>query len=162
MNKIFIACLVLAAACGKKNDKPEDKKGEQKQDDLGPVRKVKEEALNLNKIAKSAKIYFAENSKLPPGKSATLPETPCCKDPSTKCPVTDAWAKDPVWSSIEFQIDAPTLDQYTYTATDDTHAVATAVGDHDCDGTPGTYTLTLTVENGSVTSTITEPTAGTM
>ena len=214
MRKILVVCVVLAAACGKKDDcqrlvdkmmpimegmakeagKPvtdadkakflaECRKDDKMKNDptmkcildasgddavkacmkeaMGEMRKHKVSAveLQLNKLGKNAKVYFATEAKFPAGKSATLPAEPCCKGPNAKCPVTDAWSKDPVWQSLDFQIDEPSLYQYTYEAKDDTHATVTAVGDLDCDGNAATYTLTLTAENGNPAMTIVEPPA---
>ena len=63
---------------------------------------------------------------------------------------------DPVWQALDFQIDHPTLFQYSY-ASDGTSFNATAVGDLDCDGTFITYTLSGTAENGNVQVKLTEP-----
>jgi hypothetical protein len=213
MRKILLVCVVLAAACGKKDDcqrlvdkmmpimtdmaksagKPvtdadkdkflaECRKDDKMKNDptmkcildasgddaikacmtgaLGDYTKKakKTEAdLQLNKLSKSAKIYFNTESKFPEGKAAMLPAAPCCSGPDHKCAVSDAWAKDPVWQALDFQIDEPNLFQYTYEAKDATHATATAVGDLDCDGTAITYTLTLTAENGNAAAAVTAP-----
>lgn len=118
--------------------------------------KQTEAALQLNKLAKYAKVYWAENSAFPTGKVGPSPATPCCDGPGHKCPVGD-WGKDPAWQALDFQIDEPHQFQYTYES-DGQAAKATAIGDLDCDGTTITYTLDLTVANGAVEAKITKPT----
>jgi len=120
--------------------------------EVGKKSKQTEAQLQLNKIGKSAKVAFVSDAAFPKGKAAMLPAKPCCPD---KCPPA-AWASDPVWKALDFQIDEPNLFQYTYESDGQTFT-ATAVGDLDCDGTAITYTLTGKVTNGNPEVTLTEP-----
>jgi hypothetical protein len=57
---------------------------------------------------------------------------------------------------MEFQIDEPFRYRYSYESDGQTFT-ATAVGDPDCDGKPGTYTLTGSVDNGNPKVELKEP-----
>jgi Tfp pilus assembly protein PilE len=121
--------------------------------------KQSEAALLLNKIGKNAKRAYAETGKYPAGRSPLTPAQPCCGQPNNHCPAAPSlYAANPVWAALDFQIDEPTLFQYSYSATaDGQRFIAKAVGDLDCDGVFITYELTGTVSNGSPTVTLTEP-----
>jgi hypothetical protein len=68
------------------------------------------------------------------------------------------FAADRVWAALDFQIDEPTLFQYSYSASPDgQHFVAKAIGDLDCDGTFITYELAGSATNGAPSVTLTEP-----
>jgi hypothetical protein len=95
--------------------------------------KGSESDLNLNRIAKAAKTHLVRTGGFPVGKSALLPAKDCCTTPSKTCaPDPAAWAKDPVWSALEFTIDEPHRFQYRYEGTATTFTV-TAEADLDCD-----------------------------
>ena len=128
--------------------------------------KKSEAALQLNKLAKNLKVEYMTNAAFPKGKAATLPDTKkvepmggCCGETGGKCPVTDAWGKDSIWSVLDFQLDEPSLFRYSYESTDGQSFTATAVGDLDCDGTEITYTLTGTAKDGNVETNLVEPPA---
>jgi len=113
-----------------------------------------EAAINLNKIAKSAKTMFIVNATYPTGKAAVLPVGQCgCP---AKCSVTNAWRTDPVWTELDFEIVEETHYRYTYESDGQTF-VATAIGDLDCDGNVATWTMTGTTVNGNPTATLTAP-----
>ena len=115
-----------------------------------------EAMVQLNKLAKNAKVYYATNGEYPRGTAAQLPSQGCCGGPQGKCAVTDAWTKDPVWAALDFQIDEPNLFQYRYTGVGKTFH-AEAIGDLDCDGTFITYALDGTSPGGNAAATLTEP-----
>lgn len=118
-----------------------------------------EAALQLNKLARSAKRVYAETSSFPTGSAPLTPPEPCCGQRNNHCPaVPTLYASDPTWRALDFQIDEDTLFQYSYSASPDGQSfVAKAVGDLDCDGTFITYELTGTVRNGSPSTTLIEP-----
>jgi hypothetical protein len=121
-----------------------------------------EAQLQLNKLGKSAKVYFASEGGFPAGKAGPTPAEPCCNGPNHKCaPVPpDQWAANEVWSKLDFAIDEPTLFQYSYES-DGKTVTASAVGDLDCDGTMMTYKLEMTADaSGAPTMNIVEPPAG--
>jgi hypothetical protein len=63
-----------------------------------------------------------------------------------------------VWAALDFQIDEPTLFQYSYSASaDGQQFLAKAIGDLDCDGVFITYELAGRVSNGAPAVTLTEP-----
>jgi len=117
-----------------------------------------EAQLQLGKLGKNLKVAFVTNAEFPKGKTGPTPAEDCCKGPDGKCPVTDAWAKDPVWQALEFEIYDPHRFRYTYES-DGKTATATAIGDLDCDGTAITYTLTATATDGNPTVQLNEPPA---
>ncbi len=130
-----------------------------------PVKAAEEKApkprseaeINLNKIAKNAKTNYMATGEYPKGRASVLPNVRCCAQPAGKCAVTDAWMKDPVWYEIEFAPDVETMFQYSYESPDGQSFVATAIGDLDCDGTPGVWTMTGTATNGNNPSVTLKP-----
>lgn len=120
--------------------------------------KKTEAQLQLNKIGKSAKVAAMENALFPVGKSNPTSGS-CCDGPDHKCAAipSAAWAADPVWSKLDFQIDEPTLFQYSYESTDGKSFVARAIGDLDCDTTMITYELRGELRDGNPSITLIEP-----
>jgi type II secretory pathway pseudopilin PulG len=118
-----------------------------------------EAALQLDRIGKNAKRVYVETSAFPKGSAPLTPPAPCCGQPNNRCPASPAlYAADPVWQALDFQIDEPTLYQYSYSASPDgTSFIAKAVGDLDCDGTFITYELRGTTANGYPSVTLIEP-----
>jgi type IV pilus assembly protein PilA len=118
--------------------------------------KKTEASLQLNNIMKNSKVYYSTEAKFVHG-AATPKPTTFVAGTVCKMDVENDWAADPVWATLDFQIDEINLFQYEYHDNSATDAAATATGDLDCDGTPITYTLTLTALNGNVKATIIEP-----
>ncbi|MGE0872507.1 MAG: prepilin-type N-terminal cleavage/methylation domain-containing protein [Kofleriaceae bacterium] len=122
--------------------------------------KKTEASLQLNKLAKNAKVEFNTESSYPQGTAAVLPgpDGDACNSttPKGKFAVV-SWTGDAVWKSLNFQIDEPGLFSYHYTAAAANTADGSAVGDLDCDTTKITYTLALTAPNGNASAVITEP-----
>src|SRR5688572_5751290 len=52
--------------------------------------------LELNKLARLAKLYYARHGTFPTGQSAMLPPWTCCPEKCAALPA-QAWAMDPVW-----------------------------------------------------------------
>lgn len=118
--------------------------------------KKSEADLNLNRIAKSAKVYYVENAAFPTGDAPLTPATSCCDGPNHKCdPAGAAW-QDKAWSALDFSIDEPTLFQYRYHS-DGKTLEAEAIGDLDCDGIAITYKLQVSAEQGNPTAVIQAP-----
>jgi type IV pilus assembly protein PilA len=119
--------------------------------------KKTEASLQLNKIAKNSKVYYDTNAQYVQNSATPKPTTWAA---GTNCKVTAPetdWATDSVWAALDFQIDEPNLFQYDYNGSSLSTADAHAVGDLDCDGTPITYSLTLTAPGGNASAVITEP-----
>jgi hypothetical protein len=137
-------------------------------------KKRSEASLQLNRLAKYAKVYWVTNNAFPVGTAKPLPPggdgtagKGCCGAKSNgstvdnKCPVSAEWGKDPVWNALDFQIDDPSQYVYHFEATSATSFTATAEGDLDCDGETANYTLTGTVDSkGNITTSITPPPKG--
>lgn len=159
MRAIWVVCVLCA--CGKSDnaiDKGASDRGH------GPVKKVKEAELQLNAIAKKAKVVFGETGKFPVGSSKVLPAGGdgklaggCCGTANNKCAVTKEWASDPVWKALEFSIDEESNYRYKYESTDGASFVATAAGDLDCDAQEAVYTLKGSVVNGNATVELVQP-----
>lgn len=121
-----------------------------------------EAALQLNMLGKNARRVYAETNMFPAGDAPLTPPEPCCGQPNNHCrAVPEQYAANSVWRALDFQIDEPTLFQYSYSASaDGQRFVAKAIGDLDCDGTSITYELTGTAVNGNVSITLVEPPPG--
>lgn len=122
--------------------------------------KKTEAMLQLNKISKNDKVYFANNnSSFAPTATAVLPgaDGAACSGPGGKFSVLSHsdWLVTG-WSDLDFEIDEPNLFSYHYT-NNTSSATATAVGDLDCDGTDITYTLNVVNNGGAVQASYTEP-----
>ncbi|MGE0546706.1 MAG: prepilin-type N-terminal cleavage/methylation domain-containing protein [Kofleriaceae bacterium] len=127
------------------------------------MRKTKkaEVLLQLNKLAKNAKVEYSSDSRFPQGTAAVLPGADganCASGMKGLFPVV-TWTSDPVWQALNFQIDEPVRFSYHYTSASPSVAQGLAVGDLDCDTVKVTYTLDLTVPDGNATAVITEPPA---
>jgi hypothetical protein len=141
-----------------------EKKLERCMDRALPRVKKTEAALQLNKIGKSAKRVYSETSSFVVGTAAQLPRKPgsggCCGSTGgapNHCRADPAgFAADPVWRSLDFEIDEDSLFYYDYTGTATTFT-AKATGDLDCDGTEIVYTLVGTAVNGNPTVQLIEP-----
>ncbi len=121
--------------------------------------KKSEAALQLGKIAKSAKVAYITNAEFPRGDSTLTPAIACCTqnhDGKRKCMSTAATWATPVWQSLDFEISEPTLFRYRYVSDGKTFT-ATAVGDLDCDGVEITYTMQGTATDGNPTTELVPP-----
>ncbi len=107
--------------------------------------KASEAMLQLNKMAIDAKTYYFANSKYPQGTAGVLPgaDGGACAGPNGHFAVSTAWASDPIWSALSFDVVDPNLFSYHFTSTTTSTAQGLAVGDLDCDGVKITYILTL-------------------
>ena len=126
--------IVLLAACGAK--------GSSAQKELNTEAQVQ-----LNKLSRNLKVAWNTNAAFPVGTTGPTPAAPCCKTAGGLCPVTPVWHSDGIWTALDFDVLDPTHFQFTYES-DGTTAIATAIADLDCDGTPVTYTLKLTTQGG--------------
>jgi type IV pilus assembly protein PilA len=118
--------------------------------------KGSEAQLTLNRIAKTLKVYYAVNGKLPTGDVPLTPSDSCCYGPNHKCAGGPTEWQDPIWKELDVEIDEPHLMQYRYHS-DGSAAVVEAIGDLDCDGDTGAWKLDVTTAGGGVSSTITRP-----
>jgi len=127
---------------------------------LAHMKKAKqnEAVLMLNKIAKSAKVYYATNVRFPQGTATVLPgaDGDACK--TKRFAPSNAWSSDALWNELDFEIGEETLYSYHYASTSATNAQALAVADLDCDKTLSTFTLSMTVPDGTPSVVLQEPT----
>ncbi|HEX4419350.1 MAG TPA: hypothetical protein VH165_15670 [Kofleriaceae bacterium] len=115
-----------------------------------------EASMALSKLRRQLSLVMMETAGFPAGKARTLPDKPCCPQPDQQCAVTGAWAKDPVWTKLDFQIDEPSRFQYSYRS-DGLTAHITAVGNPMCSGTPITFTLDAKIVDGAPVFTQADP-----
>lgn len=123
-----------------------------------PTRPQNDAALQLNKIAKAAKVSVMETSLYPKGIAPLTPSQPCCGQPDNACPPAD-WSKQPVWVALEFAIPGPTRYQYSYESDGQTF-VARAVADLDCDGRTVEWRMDGVLVDGNPRVTLVEPVPG--
>ncbi len=117
-----------------------------------------EASLQLNKIMKNDKVYFITNATFVATSGAALPTDNQCTNTSRRSPRGDDRVdRRRGLVGARLPIDEPNLFKYIYTAGGVTNAVATALGDLDCDGTSITYTMTMTAPNGNASGVLTEP-----
>ena len=109
--------------------------------------KTTEAKLQLTRLSKVAKSYYAEYGELPTADGPLTPAEPCCKQPGRFCPAGDPGWQDPAWLKLDFEPYDRTRFQYTFHSTP-TRLIATAVGDLDCDGAEVSYTLTIDINGG--------------
>jgi hypothetical protein len=121
--------------------------------------KKTEAALHLDALGKNAKSVYAETGKFPSGSAPLTPPEPCCGKSNNHCPaVPELYAANPAWKALDFEVDEPSLFQYSYSGSPDGQSfIAKAVGDLDCDGTFITYELRGVVMNGNPTVKLIEP-----
>ena len=107
--------------------------------------KKTEASLQLSRIGKYLKRYYADYASFPAGDAGPTPATGCCMKSSTggkvdnKCPADATIWKQPIWTALEFQIDEASNFQYRYHSDGKTARVE-AISDLDCDGVPATWT----------------------
>jgi hypothetical protein len=119
-----------------------------------------EATLQLNKIGKNAKRNYTEAGSFIVGGTGLMPRSPCCQGPDHHCPANPgAWAADEAWRVLDFQIDEPSLFQYSYRSSDGKTFTAEAIGDLDCDGSTITFRLEGSIIHGEPVVTLTEPPA---
>ena len=120
--------------------------------------KASEAELHLKRIEKAIKTEYAETAAFPVGDAGPTPAGPCCEGPNHKCAASRAaWADQPVWTALDFEVDEPSFFQYSYHGSA-THASADAVGDLDCDGINIVYHLSCDVgPDGNPVCTTTRP-----
>ena len=69
------------------------------------------------------------------------------------------WLDHPVWNDVEIYVNDESRYQYTYESDGKTYK-ATAIGDLDCDGTPGVWTISGVGGPSDVAVTLTPPPQG--
>ena len=106
-----------------------------------------EPELQLTRLGKNAKAYFAETGGYVAYRADLTPTQSCCSAGGSCAPDAGVWAQPP-WSAMEFSIDDAHMFQYAYES-DASHFLAAAVGDTNCDGKTVTYELRGEVVDGN-------------
>ncbi len=136
----------------------------------------------LNGIGKRQKIIYGESSAFTTGTATATPTNATPLAPGVACcgghggslasggagtTNVGKCTGDPsqwtgVWATMGFSISEETSYQYDYTGTASNAYVAHATGDTDCDGVPGIYTLTGTIDtNNNPAAILVKPVSGT-
>ena len=118
-----------------------------------------EAQVQLNRLAKNGKAYWTANHAFPTGTSGPLPVVPCCRQERGLCPTTWMRRTEKPWADLGFEVLDAGHFQLAYES-DGTTATARAIADLDCDGTPITYTLTLSVRDGAAHASLDQPSIG--
>ncbi len=121
-----------------------------------------EAELELRRLGKRAKTYYAENASFPVGAERATPAASCCAQPGHRCAAAPAdWrTAEPghPWAALDFEVLEDGRFQYDYQGTADGF-VAHAIADLDCDGAgTTTYTLRGRADNGVPTVEVLGPT----
>ncbi len=117
--------------------------------------KKTEANLQLRSIETKVKTFRIEKGRFPVAATA-LPTTADAACVYTKIPQTD-WEAQVGFKEMGFHIDEDSRYQYSW-APGATAGTATAEGDLDCDGTPTSQTLVMTLDNGNLQAVYTDPT----
>ena len=121
--------------------------------------KKTEASLNLDNMEKKIKTFHIEKARLPVT-AGLFPGTTACASTSGKIlkQPQSAWVGG--FQEMQFHIDEDLLFQYQWTQTGPTTGGnGVAIGDLDCDGTPMTYSLIITITEGNVVADQPDPTA---
>jgi hypothetical protein len=118
--------------------------------------KATEAELMLNRMGKNLKVAYIENAAFPTGSAPLTPAQDCCATNGKCAPDAAAWS-NPIWQALDFTVDESHSFRYSYESKDGQSAVATAVGDLDCDGTTIMYMLDMKATEGNPTMQITKP-----
>ena len=117
--------------------------------------KRSEADIALNRLGKSSKAYYVEQSAYPTAAAGPLPAADSCTQSGKMFAVSAASWTGP-FQTLEFVMEEPHRFDYTFTpgATDQTYS-AVAHGDLDCDGAgASTVTLSANTVNGQPAYTI--------
>jgi type IV pilus assembly protein PilA len=111
--------------------------------------KKSEADISLNRIGKSSKAYYVENSGYPQGTVAALPDADSC-DNTNKMFAVDSTIWTGPWAALEFVMEEPHRFDYRYTSTASGLYVATAHADLDCDSASGGGATNVAVTGSTV------------
>ena len=129
--------------------------------DYSKKAKKSEAELQLNRLSRASRIYYAEHNALPASAAPLTPSRSCCElnfEGKKKCgPDATLWQSG-AWRDLEFFIEEPHYFQYTYLPSA-SGFVATAVGDLDCDGITVTWVLRGELRDGQLVTDLVAPPA---
>ena len=104
----------------------------------------------LGYLADRVAAVVKETARVPPLPAGPTPAPGCCEQGGV-CGVDPTRWATPAWQALLFSIDGEHRYSYTYApAADGRSAVIRATGDVDCDGSGGTYEVTVTVKSDGV------------
>jgi hypothetical protein len=122
--------------------------------------RAREAPLLLDVLGDRVEAVWKERGRFPQEAAGPTPAVGACCDQGGECAVDAAAWQSPGWATLGFTIDDPHRYAYQYQVVDGGKAaVIRAIGDLDCDGTPGTYEVRLEPRVGrlSRTSSVTAP-----
>ncbi len=115
--------------------------------------KKTEANLQLRAIETKVKTFRTEKGRVPVA-AAAKPGTYVAADCTYTKEAQSAWELEAGWKEMGFHVDETSRYQYSW----DGASVANAVGDLDCDTTPTTQSLTLTLSEGNLVASYADPT----
>lgn len=125
--------------------------------DVDPVEtrlQMREAAIALESLGGNAERIFRETGAFPIGAVGPTPAERCC---GGRCAAWKEW-DHPLWQALHIKFFTTQAFRYSYASRDGKTAVATAVGDLDCDGWPLVFTLKLRVNaSGEVETKLATP-----
>lgn len=117
-----------------------------------------EAALNVERMFKEVKVYYAERDSIPMETGApTPPEGSCCSTERTKCEADPALWKAEPWASLDFTIDERHYFSYSFRPEPSGKGFTiSAYGDLDCDGKSAVYyQIVGTIRDGYIEKDVT-------
>ena len=120
-----------------------------------------ESSIQLDRLERRLKTYYAEKAELPPSASEMPgPAGTACNHPNFKFPVRPIadYMQDPGWKAIDFYVSEPTSFTFKWTRETATKGTLEAIGDLDCDMTLSTLRYDVTLMQGDLTVTRNPPT----
>jgi len=106
--------------------------------------------LLLNRLARTAKVYFIGKGELPRGKAPW--SKACCAQPGGVCKHDPNEWNTGVWTELWFVVDGDHRGRYAVDSTP-SRFEASAMVDTDCNGKAATITVVVTVDSGSANAT---------
>jgi type II secretion system protein G len=119
---------------------------------MSEARKAKttEAVVNLQKLARNATDYFADNGTFPQGTAGVQPgpDGDACKQADKLHATLGSWSADPIWRELEYNIAGQTKFSYHFESKSAKSAKAWAIADLGCTGDFVTVVLYLEGRKG--------------
>lgn len=126
----------------------------------GRKARTSEAVVQLQKLARSATVYFVDHGAFPQGTAAVLPgpDGDACTSSDKLFPTVTTWGSDPVWRELEFTIGGRGQYSYHFESKTPKSAKGWAVANLGCTGDIVVISLYLEARrDGSVEFSIVDP-----
>ncbi len=118
--------------------------------------RAREAELLLGVLGDRVEAVWKERGRFPQEPAGPTPALGSCCDQGGECAVDATAWQSPGWAALGFTVDDPHRYSYQYQLVDGGKAaVIRAIGDLDCNGTPGTYEIRLEPDGKTMTRTST-------